>query len=86
MVTRNKGDGYFEITSVHREDIQSVVPPAVWETVKDKITDDHMERIADKMADAYCDNGFWSDLETVVWDRVLNEIIGDVLRSDDDGC
>jgi hypothetical protein len=37
-----------------------------------KLTESDMEHIASKMADAYCDNGFWIDLEIIV-DNVLNK-------------
>jgi len=37
-----------------------------------KITDEDMERIACKMGDAYCENGFWDDLQ-IMTDRILED-------------
>lgn len=50
---------YFEITSVSREDLEQ----AGFDT--SKVDDATMKRLASKMADAYCDNGFWVDLEII---------------------
>ena len=49
----------FEITSVCRQDLEE----AGFDT--SKVDDDKMERLASKMADAYCDNGFWTALEII---------------------
>ncbi len=46
----------FSITSVSREDLEGIG----YDT--SKIEDGTMEHLASKMADAYCDNGFWIDL------------------------
>ena len=46
----------FGITSLSREDIYDRGYDA------SKISDDQMERLADRMADCYCDNSFWIDL------------------------
>ena len=46
----------FGITSLSREDIYDRGYDA------SKISDDQMERLADRMADCYCDNRFWIDL------------------------
>ena len=46
----------FDITSLSREDIYGRGYDA------SKISDDQMERLADRMADCYCDNSFWIDL------------------------
>ena len=51
--------GYFEITSVCREDLESIG----YNTKE--IGDSTMERLASKLADAYCDNGFWIDLPII---------------------
>jgi hypothetical protein len=51
----------FPITSVCRADLQAFFS-------KDHIAhldDDDMAEIAGKMADAYCDQGFWIDLEII---------------------
>lgn len=46
----------FDITSLSREDIYDRGYDA------SKISDAQMERLADKMADCYCDVSFWIDL------------------------
>ena len=46
----------FNITSVCREDLQGIG----YDT--SKVDDSTMSHLASKMADAYCDNGFWIDL------------------------
>ena len=58
----------FNITSVCRADLQDIL------TEKEiaQLDDGDMERIADKMGDAYCDNGFWIDLE-IIAKHVLSE-------------
>ena len=48
-------------TSVCREDIA-----ALGNEGKESITDSVMEKIAEKMADAYLENSFWSDLDYFV--------------------
>lgn len=47
---------FFPITSVSREDLEGIG----YDT--SKVDAETMERLASKMADAYCDNGFWIDL------------------------
>lgn len=56
----------FSITSVCRADLLDMFEE------KDvlKIDDHDMEYLASKMADAYCDNGFWIDLEIIAEDRL----------------
>ncbi len=46
----------FVITSVAREDLESI------DFNTQDVDDSTMEHLASKMADAYCDNGFWIDL------------------------
>jgi len=48
---------YFQITSVCRADLKS----AGFDTKN--VDDSTMLKLASKMADAYCDHGFWIDLE-----------------------
>ncbi len=55
----------FEITSVCRRDLEENYTP-------EQIAKVEMARLASKMADAYCDNGFWTDLEIIV-DLFLEE-------------
>jgi len=52
-------DGYFEITSVHRDDLNGYFTP---EEIA-KLTDEDMSNIASEMAEAYCDGQFWHDLK-----------------------
>ncbi len=61
---RNVGDGYFEITCVHRDDIQAQMN--LTEEQAARITDDMMETIAGKMADDYCQRLFWDHLPAIV--------------------
>ena len=60
--------GYFEITSIHRDDLKGHFTP---EEIA-KLTNDDMKVIASQMADAYLDSQFWNDLESCV-KEVLDE-------------
>jgi len=51
----------FPITSVCREDLLS---NGYTKKEISKITDDQMEKIADKMSDYYSDSGYWEHLES----------------------
>jgi hypothetical protein len=51
--------GYFPITSVHRLDLEQAGFDAA------VVDDDTMTEMAEKMAQAYLDNGFWIDLEVI---------------------
>jgi hypothetical protein len=53
----------FPVTSICRGDMVDFVSSP---DVLGSLDDAEMMRIADKMADAYCDNGFWDDLQTIV--------------------
>jgi len=53
----------FAITSVCRQDLLSV---GFTKEQALAVDDSDMERIASKMADAYCDSGFWIDLPIIV--------------------
>ena len=57
----NMGKG-FKITSVARDDIADRFGIKIAES----FTDEEMVRLADKMANAYLENGFWIDLEVIV--------------------
>lgn len=48
---------YFPITSICRADLEGIG----FDTKN--VDDGDMSQLASKMADAYCDNGFWIDLE-----------------------
>jgi hypothetical protein len=65
---------YFKITSVHRDDLEE----RGFDT--SKVDDAAMERLARKMADAYVENCFWDDLETIA------DIIGIPRRECHDMC
>ena len=54
--------GAFKITSVAREDLESIG----YDT--SKVDDGTMLHLASKMANAYCDNGFWIDLPILAED------------------
>ena len=58
----NDQEGYFQITSVHRNDLEEIG------FATDSVSDESMKRLASKMADAYCDQGFWIDLEIIAED------------------
>lgn len=70
----------FEITSVCKADILGLekcdkegnIKPLFNKTDILKLTESDMKHIASKMADAYCDSGFWIDLEIIV-NYVLNK-------------
>ena len=47
---------FFDLTSIHRDDIRIKGYNA------DCLTDAEMERISHKLTDCYLDNGFWEDL------------------------
>ncbi len=52
-----KNNDSFKITAVSREDLESIGFSAT------NIDDGVMGKLANKMADAYCQSSFWSDLE-----------------------
>ena len=49
-------DGFFQITSVHRDDVKHALNLS--DEQLSRITDDMMEEIAEKMADDYCEQLF----------------------------
>lgn len=51
---------FFDITSVSRDDIYEKGYDA------DYVSEAQMERLADKMAEYYCNNGFWDDLDSLL--------------------
>lgn len=57
----------YNITSVCKADLFEKFKNSKIVTVQDieNFTDHDMERIASKMSDAYCENGFWIDLEII---------------------
>jgi hypothetical protein len=56
-------DGYFQITSVHRDDLEGLGYDS------SKVNDATMTELADKMANAYLENAFWIDLP-IIADRL----------------
>jgi hypothetical protein len=52
-------EGYFPITSIHRTDLEQAGFDAA------QVDDRTMMQIADKMAQAYLNNGFWTDLDII---------------------
>ena len=64
--------GGFPITSVAREDLETQGFDA------SNVTDGQMAEIADHMADAYCDDAFWVELEVIADD------MGIPLKEDDE--
>jgi hypothetical protein len=52
-------DGYFPITSVHRDDLEGLGYDVT------SVDDATMVRLADKMADAYVESAFWIDLPII---------------------
>ena len=57
-------DGFFNITSVHRDDIKAAMHLS--DPQMSKISDDIMQEIARKMADGYCEELFWDHLPIIV--------------------
>lgn len=65
-------NGFFEITSVHRDDLESIG----FDTTN--VDDDTMKELASKMSDDYCEQLFWSSLE------IIAEYLGIPKRDDTD--
>ena len=55
-------NGFFEVTAVSRDDLKAAGFMA------DEVDDKIMERLASKMADAYVESSFWTDLEIIAED------------------
>jgi hypothetical protein len=55
----NLGDGYFYVTAICRDNLEGLGFDV------SKITDDDMEELADKMADDYLEQLYWSSMETI---------------------
>jgi hypothetical protein len=55
-------DTPFNIISVCREDVATVIKD---KKTAEALTDDEMRRIANKMSDAYLNNGYWQDLKEI---------------------
>lgn len=63
-----KANGLYPITSVSKEDILTHFEDHDdYENIKkvvSKLTEQNMKAIAKRMENYYCDNGFWTDLES----------------------
>jgi hypothetical protein len=73
----NMKDGFFPITSVHRDDIVGVFRERGRKKLSQKakkLTDAQMEYIARKLADDYCTQLFWDSLEIIAKRVIKNEI------------
>ena len=72
MIKKMKGElNYYEITTVHKEDIE-----ATGDFTKeqiDSLTESDMERIADKLGNAYVDDCFWIDLPIITQNILENK-------------
>jgi hypothetical protein len=62
IVTEELYNGFFEVTAVSRDDLKAAGFMA------DEVDDKIMERLASKMADAYVESSFWTDLEIIAED------------------
>lgn len=59
---------FFNITSVSRDDIYEKGYDA------ECVSEAQMERLADKMAECYCNNGFWDDLDSLLDDMGIPKL------------
>ena len=59
LATEKENEGFFSIGAICREDLQSIGFDI------SNISDDTMDRIADKIHDAYVDNGLFIDLPII---------------------
>lgn len=69
LISLGKEMGTFDVASVERDDLRT----------KDfdvtDVTDEDMERIANKMYDSYLDCGFWEDLVEAAYDLDVKSLI-----------
>jgi hypothetical protein len=73
-----KGQEFFPVTFISREDIKECFDGVQDKALKQKIditidnmSDSDMKKLASKLEDTYLDNGFWSDLRIVFEDCFL---------------
>lgn len=59
---------FFNITSVSRDDIYEKGYDA------ECVSEAQMERLADQMAECYCNNGFWDDLDSLLDDMGIPKL------------
>jgi len=74
LARRTEGLPYFHITSVSRDDLRSKGFDVT------KVSDADMVRLAGKMADSYCNDSFWEDMEDIASERL------GIPRDDKDSC
>lgn len=60
-MNRELKPGVFNITSVCRKDIESILD----KNIADSFTDDEMEYLASQMANDYCNQLFWHSLKII---------------------
>lgn len=65
-------DDYYVIARLHRDDLR----PEFTQEQIDSLTDYDMQIIANKMGDAYSDNGYWIDLK-IIAEQILEDKKGD---------
>ena len=65
-------EGFFPVTSVCKGDLRETFKGNKKALKRiDKMTKGDMKYLASKMADAYCNDGYWIDLKTIFEDRFL---------------
>jgi hypothetical protein len=57
-----KNDGFFVISRLHRDDLRCL---GYTDGQLEKLTDEHMNRIASKMSDDYYNQLFWDSLKII---------------------
>lgn len=62
-------EGFFHITSIHRDDIAGQFDPVTAKSFDDR----QMKRIASEMADAYCEMCFHDDLKNIVREHLTDD-------------
>lgn len=74
---KNESDGFFEITSVHRDDILNEFRnDKNYRKIKkrvSKMTDGEMEDLADYMAEDYCEQLFHDSLKIIFEDIFMGD-------------
>jgi len=78
-IRESDSNGYFEVTSVHRGDLEAIG----YNT--SKITDSEMFYLAKKMAAAYVENGFWQDLEILAETYMEDGTLSITKKENNDG-
>ena len=72
---------YFSITSVSKEDIRQAIRNDKGKVTKaenkriESLDESEMERLAEKLADDYCNQLYWISLNTLFQDRIMKNDI-----------